>query len=302
MKKMRFVVVFNSNAAGGKKHKLIYEVISLLQKVYEVELFKTQSEEDAKKIFKKLSIKNFDRLVVAGGDGSLCFAINQIINDINFDNKLVGYIPTGTTNILQIETQIKNKAQEIFNVLVSNNHKKIGLAKINDKYFFLMAGIGFDSKIVESINIKVKKHLGKLIFAYKGFEHFLFLKNNKMEIEIDNKKILADWVLCTNSKYYAGPYSITNDTNIFDNKIIAYIFKDLTRIKLLYYVWLILTKGDLSSAKSVIKKDLDKLKINSINNKLLSHVDGENCGYNESLYIQKTAKFINLLVPSKLEI
>ena len=299
---MRFVVVFNSNAAGGKKHKLIYEVISLLQKVYEVELFKTQSEEDAKKIFKKLSIKNFDRLVVAGGDGSLCFAINQIINDINFDNKLVGYIPTGTTNILQIETQIKNKAQEIFNVLVSNNHKKIGLAKINDKYFFLMAGIGFDSKIVESINIKVKKHLGKLIFAYKGFEHFLFLKNNKMEIEIDNKKILADWVLCTNSKYYAGPYSITNDTNIFDNKIIAYIFKDLTRIKLLYYVWLILTKGDLSSAKSVIKKDLDKLKINSINNKLLSHVDGENCGYNESLYIQKTAKFINLLVPSKLEI
>jgi|TARA_B110000444_G_C18747253_1_gene550881 diacylglycerol kinase family enzyme len=297
VKKLKFVIIFNANAAGGSKPSLINNVISLLQGSHEVELFKTQNEDDAKKIFKKLSTKNFDRLVVAGGDGSVCFAINQIINDINFDDKLVGYIPAGTANILQIETKIKKEAKEIFSVLISNNYKKISLAKINDKYFFLMAGIGFDSKIVESIDTKIKKYLGKLIFAYKGFEHFLFLKNNKMEIEIDNEKILADWVLCTNSKYYAGSHSITNDTNVFENKIIAYICKDLTRVKLVHYVWLILTKGDLSSAKSIIKKDLDELRINGINKKLLSQVDGENYGYNDSLQIKKTNKFINLLVP-----
>ena len=160
-----------------------------------------------------------------------------------------------------------------------------------------MAGIGFDSRIVESINTNIKKYLGKVIFALKGFQHFLFLKNNKMEVEVDNEKIMADWILCTNSKYYAGPHSITNDTNIFENKIVAYIFKDLTRIKLLYYIWLILTKGDLSPAKSVIKKELNRMKINNIKNKVLSQVDGENFGYANSLEIQKTDKFINLLVP-----
>jgi diacylglycerol kinase family enzyme len=118
-----------------------------------------------------------------------------------------------------------------------------------------------------------------------------------MEVEVDNEKIMADCILCTNSKYYAGPHSITNDTNIFENKIVAYIFKDLTRIKLLYYVWLILIKGDLTPAKSVIKKELDRLKINGVNNKVLSQVDGENCGYVNSLEIQKTDRFINLLVP-----
>ena len=165
VKKLKFVIIFNANAAGGSKPSLINNVISLLQGSHEVELFKTQNEDDAKKIFKKLSTKNFDRLVVAGGDGSVCFAINQIINDINFDDKLVGYIPAGTANILQIETKIKKEAKEIFSVLISNNYKKISLAKINDKYFFLMAGIGFDSKIVESIDTKIKKYLGKLIFA-----------------------------------------------------------------------------------------------------------------------------------------
>ena len=296
-KKLRFVIVLNSNTASRKKLSLINKVISYLQSSHDVELFKTQNEQDAKEVFKKLSVKKFDRLVVAGGDGSVCFAINQIIDDLNFKDKLLGYIPTGTTNILQIETQIKKRPKEIFNVLISDNHKKISLAKINNKYFFLMAGVGFDSKIVESVNVRVKKYLGKIIFAYKGFEHFLFLKKNKMEIEIDNEKILADWMLCTNSKYYAGSYSITNDTNIFENKIVTYIFKDLSRVNLLYYAWLILTKGDLGSAKSVVKKDVDKLKINRLKNKLLFHVDGENCGYSDSLQIQTTNKFIDLLVP-----
>ena len=294
---MNFAVIFNANAAGGRKLKLINKVIHLLEKNHNVDLFKTQSEEHAREVFKELSNKQFDRLIFAGGDGSVCFGINEMFKSNTLKDKLVGYIPAGTANILQIETQIKKKAEEIYNVLVSDRHKKISLAKINDKYFFLMAGIGFDSRIVESINTNIKKYLGKIIFALKGFQHFLFLKNEKMEVEIENEKIMADWILCTNSKYYAGPHSITNDTNIFDNKIVAYIFKDLTRIKLLYYVWLILTKGDLTAAKSVIKKELDRLKINGVNNKLLSQVDGENCGYDNTLEIQKTDRFINLLVP-----
>ena len=108
---------------------------------------------------------------------------------------------------------------------------------------------------------------------------------------------MADWVLCTNSKYYAGPYSITNETNIFKDKIVTYIFKDLTRLSLLYYVWLVLTKGNLASAKGVIKKDLDRLKIVGVNNKLLYQIDGEDCGYHNLIEIRKSEKSINLLVP-----
>jgi len=45
-----------------------------------------------------------------------------------------------------------------------------------------------------------------------------------MKIEIDNEEVLADWILCANSKYYAGSYNITKETDIFDNKLIAFIF------------------------------------------------------------------------------
>ena len=102
-----------------------------------------------------------------------------------------------------------------------------------------MAGIGFDSKIVKSVTNQLKKYLGKIIFILKGLQYFLFLKNKKMKIEIDNEEVLADWILCTNSKYYAGSYNITKETDIFDSKLIAFIFEDLTRLKLLQYIFLL---------------------------------------------------------------
>ena len=108
-KKLNFAVIFNANAAGGRKLKLINKVIYLLEKNHLVDLFKTESEDHARKVFKKLSNKKFDRLVFAGGDGSVCFGINEMFKSDNLKDKLVGYIPAGTANILQIETQIKKK-------------------------------------------------------------------------------------------------------------------------------------------------------------------------------------------------
>ena len=294
--KFKFIIIFNQTNITDRKDKKVNKILELLKIDHEVEIFKSYTEVEAKDIYKNLKQKKFDRLVVAGGDGSFSLAINEIIkNDLN--EKLIGFIPIGTANILKFEAGINNKVNDIYNVLVSENFKKVNLAKINDRYFFLMAGIGFDSKIVKSVTNQLKKYLGKIIFILKGLQYFLFLKNNKMKIEIDNEEVLADWILCANSKYYAGSYNITKETDIFDSKLIAFIFEDLTRLKLLQYIFLILTKGDLSSAKSIIKKDFEEIKIFRINDKLLSQVDGENCGFDEKIIIKKTNKFVNLLVP-----
>ena len=294
--KKKYILVCNQININKNILNSIKKLEEIIKRENIIEAFYSNSLEDAGKIYKKLKVKNFDCLIIVGGDGSFNFAINKIIK-YNLENKILGFIPSGTANILKYEAKISENADYILNFLTLSKVKKINLVQVNESYFFLMAGIGFDAKIVASINSKIKKYLGKIIFFLKGLQHFLFLKNNKIEVEINNEKILADWVLCTNSKYYAGPYSITNETNIFEDKIVTYIFKDLTRLNLLYYVWLVLTKGDLASAKGVIKKDLDKLKILSVNNKLLYQTDGENCGYHNFIEIKKSKKSINLLVP-----
>ena len=296
-KRLKFCIILNANASGGRKLKLINKVIDLLKVDHNIELFKTISKEAAKEIFKDLSVKNFDRLVLTGGDGSVCFGINQILKYPSLEDKKIGYIPAGTANILQIETKIKKNADFIAKVLIAGNTKKISLPKINEQFFFLMAGIGFDGKIVASIDTGIKKYLGKIIFALKGFQHFLFLNNEKMEVLVDGKRIIADWILSMNSKYYAGPHKITKITDIYQKGLVTYIFEDLTRINILYYLFLIIFCGDLSRAKSITTTQATNIKINRLNSSLVIQIDGELLDPVEKVEIKQTSQFINLMVP-----
>jgi diacylglycerol kinase (ATP) len=292
--KLKFCIVVNVNAKGNKK--LLNQIINLLKNDHDVEIYESKSTSTAEEIFKDLSFKMFDRLVIAGGDGSFNFAINKILqHSSSLLKKDIGYIPTGTTNILQIETRIQKNAKVIAKVLIGRNTRKINLSKINEQYFFLMAGIGFDGKIVASVDKGIKKYLGKGAFVLKGFWHFLFLNNKKIEVLFDNKKIQADWVLSTNSRYYAGRFVVTKTTNIFQNDLVTYIFKDLTRIKILYYILTIVFCGDLSKAKNVITTRSKHIKINKLNMDLVAQVDGELFDSKNKIEILQTAQFINLL-------
>ena len=76
--KLKFCIVVNINTSGNKK--LLNGVISLLRNNHDVEVFESKSENIAREIFRNLSSKIFDRLVLAGGDGSVNFAKKTLKN------------------------------------------------------------------------------------------------------------------------------------------------------------------------------------------------------------------------------
>jgi len=289
-------LIYNLNSSSGRKSKFINRILSKLKENISVDYFETKTINQAKKIFKNFNQKNYDRLIVAGGDGSVSFAINELIKN-NFDFKddfAIGYIPAGTANLLQAELSMNKKVDDIVNVLVSNNYKSSNLVKINENYFFLMAGIGWDAKIVHSINSKIKKILGKIIFGIKGFQYFLFMNNKKLNVTFDGQFYQADWILSSNTKYYAGHHKI-NKTNIFEDKLVTYIFKDLTRISLLYSIFLIILNGDLSKNKNVITTYAQNITIDG-NDLIPVQIDGDNFGSYKKIHLNLSNKKVNFLV------
>ena len=293
---MLYCLIYNLNSSSGRKSKFINRVLSKLKENNSVDYFETKTINQAKKIFKNFNQKNYDRLIVAGGDGSVSFAINELINnDFNFkDDFAIGYIPAGTANLLQAELSMNKKVDDIVNVLVSNNYKSSNLVKINENYFFLMAGIGWDAKIVHSINSKIKKILGKIIFGIKGFQYFLFMNNKKLNVTFDGQFYQADWILSSNTKYYAGHHKI-NKTNIFEDKLVTYIFKDLTRISLLYSIFLIILNGDLSKNKNVITTYSQNITIDG-NDLIPVQIDGDNFGSYKKIHLNLSNKKVNFLL------
>ena len=293
---MLYCLIYNLNSSSGRKSKFIKRVLSKLKENNSVDYFETKTINQAKKIFKDFNQKNYDRLIVAGGDGSVSFAINELIkNNFNFkDDFAIGYIPAGTANLLQAELSMNKKVDDIVNVLVSNNYKSSNLVKINENYFFLMAGIGWDAKIVHSINSRIKKILGKIIFGIKGFQYFLFMNNKKLNVTFDGQFYQADWILSSNTKYYAGHHKI-NKTNIFEDKLVTYIFKDLTRISLLYSIFLIILNGDLSKNKNVITTYSQNITIDG-NDLIPVQIDGDNFGSYKKIHLNLSNKRVNFLV------
>lgn len=293
---MKFCLIYNKNSAGGRKSKFIKKIYDEIKINHEIDLFETTSIIEASEIIKNINKNNYKRLILAGGDGSVSFAINELIkNDIKFeDDFAIGYIPAGTANILQAELGMSKNINKILQTLISDNLEKTNLVKINDNYFILMAGIGWDAQIVQSINSKIKKILGKVIFGIKGLEKFIFMKNTKIKVNIDNDELLADWVLCSNSRYYAGHHKIT-DTNIFEEKFTTYIFKDLSRMKLLYYIFLIIFNGNLNKSTSVITKNTNEVKLKTFDKSIPIQIDGDNFGSLKDIVIKSSKRKFNLL-------
>ena len=282
----KIAIIYNPNAGSAKIKKLL-KIKERLSLKSSVTIYDTQKPGDATSIAKR-ECKNFDIIVAAGGDGT----INEVINGIDVNTKL-GIIPLGTANILAIEAGIKNDVKSICKLIEKGNTKKIYISNINDKKFFLMAGIGYDGDIVHKMKPSLKKIFGKAMFGFLGLLEFFKLKKYNIKVETESETAFGNWVLVTNSKHYAGPYRITKSTSIFDNSIVCYVFNDLSRLGFLYYIFLIIFYGDLSRSKKVTKIISKNIKISS-KEKINVQCDGEKYG-NLPIEINFSSEVVNLL-------
>ena len=282
----KICIIFNPKAGSSKLAKL-NKIIAELNKNNIVTLFETTAAGDATNIARTESA-HFDIVVAAGGDGT----INEVVNGID-PNTPLAIIPMGTANIVAIEAGISNNSKAICAAINQGKTKRAYVSTINNKKFILMAGIGYDAKVVNNINPKLKKVFGKLIFALEGLKQFFKLKEFNITITSNNQTHHANWVLITNAKYYAGPHSITKRTNIFNEDLVCYLFQDLTKLSFLYNLFLIIFFGDLSKSKKIKTIHSSSFDISSQHTTPIQ-CDGEPFGHLPAT-IQSNKEFINLI-------
>ena len=116
---MKFCLIYNKKSAGGRKTNFIKKILYEIRKQYKVDFFETKSENQASEIIKNIPKNQYNRLLLAGGDGSVSFAINELIkNNFNFNKDFaIGYIPAGTANILQAELGMSKNIKQIAKTL-----------------------------------------------------------------------------------------------------------------------------------------------------------------------------------------
>ena len=291
----KICIIYNSKISLFNKF-LLNRIVKILKKNSHVETFATEKIGHAT-LLCRVHIKNFDVVVAAGGDGT----INEVINGMD-DKTSLGIIPLGTANIGAYEANINKNPNKVAQIILSGKIKKIHIQEANNRKFFLMTGVGYDASIVETVqsNLLLKKILGKLLFFIISIAKLIYFKKYELKILANNKIYLANWVIITNAKHYGGSFQLTKDTDIFEKKLITYLFINLSRFDVIKNLFKIIKKRNLEENNKVIKIISDDIFINS-KSKVPIQCDGEFIG-NLPLQIKNSKKTINLLVKDELNI
>ena len=291
----KICIIYNSKISLFNKF-LLSRIVKILKKDSHVETFATERIGHAT-LLCRVHIKKFDVIVAAGGDGT----INEVINGMD-DKTSLGIIPLGTANIGAYEANINKNPSKVAEIILSGKIKKIHIQDANNRKFFLMTGVGYDASVVETVqsNLLLKKILGKLLFFIISIAKLIYFKKYELKILANNKIYLANWVIVTNAKHYGGSFQLTRDTDIFEKRLITYLFINLSRFDVIKNLFKIIKKRNLEENNKVIKIISDDIFINS-KSKVPIQCDGEFIG-NLPLQIKNTKRTINLLVKEELNV
>ena len=172
--------------------------------------------------------QRYDVVVAAGGDGT----IRAAAAGISGTDVPLAIIPCGTANVLAQEIGLKATPELVCQMLRNGPQRPIACARANDEPFLLMAGAGFDARVVGGLNHALKGLIGKA--AYTGPVLGALLRPlDTLSITIDNRSYEASWVVIANARHYAGRFVLAPRTGIHQRGLEAVLFTARSRAVLL---------------------------------------------------------------------
>lgn len=151
-----------------------------------------------------------DLLVAAGGDGT----INEAINGLVGSAVPVGILPLGTANALAAEIGQKIDPEAIARTLATGTPQPISLGRANGRRFLLMAGAGFDARVVQSVSLPLKRRIGKGAYALAFLHQWLRFGLPRYDVAIDGAPYHPASVIIANARSYAGRYVCAPDADL----------------------------------------------------------------------------------------
>ncbi|HYU72724.1 MAG TPA: diacylglycerol kinase family protein [Ktedonobacteraceae bacterium] len=140
------VVIANPTSGSYASHaQEVEETMAFLRHSgWKVDLRLTEAAGDGRRLAREAVEQEAEVVIAAGGDGT----INEVIQELAGSETALGVLPIGTVNVWAREMGIPLESVGAREVLLHGETRRIDLGRINDRFFLLMVGIGFDGEVV----------------------------------------------------------------------------------------------------------------------------------------------------------
>lgn len=235
---MKALYLYSDKTGLKKSEKKTQKIHNKLKEIYsEIDIVKTSSLEEFEERIRS-AIKAYDILIVAGGDGTLKFAVDVLMSYKKEERPILGYVPTGTVNDAGKAIGVRGKAKQALKVLEKGNIDEVDVCKVNNTYFNFVCATGAFSDISYVVKRGYKKVLGKLAYYFYAVKEVFKRKLIEIEVETKDNKftVRAPFVMALNSKNVGG-FPVNFHYSVKDGLIEVYITKPGILNGLIHYAF-----------------------------------------------------------------
>jgi diacylglycerol kinase (ATP) len=244
----RGFLIFNpSSGTGIKSNQDVSRIVREFEKAgIDIAPSPTEPEFSTQHQVKELMKESPDLIVSWGGDGT----INEVVNGMYPSSVPLGILSGGTANLLIKEMGIPTEIHSAIQLISKGKTRSITIGQANQRFFILMAGIGFDSEVVRKVDLKAKRKWGKLAFGFAALNTISKYEFPKLELKIDGKKKECVFAVICNAREYAAHFVLTPQADISDDYFYACLFKEPGFGNILQYMFHA-AQGKLKNLESV---------------------------------------------------
>ena len=150
------------------------------------------------------AIENGAELIfVWGGDGMVQRCVDALANS----DATIAIVPAGTANLFASNLGIPRKLAAAVDLGFNGDRRRFDVGRMNGERFAVMAGLGFDARVIGGADRKMKNRLGRSAYIWSATRN-LRMNPFQARIDVDGRKWYdgkASCILCGNvGKAFGG--------------------------------------------------------------------------------------------------
>lgn len=233
----KVLVIHNPTAGRRRRRKLAAVLRHLEQAGCAVTVRPTAARGDAEALARQAAAEDWDVVAVAGGDGT----INEAVNGLYGRSVPLAVIPLGTANVVAAELCMPSDPEAIAGVIAEAPLQDIHLGTANGRLFVMMAGVGFDARVVEAMPAPVKRGLARGAYVLMFLAGLFRFSHSRFRVTVDGETHGAASAVIANGHFYAGRHTCAPLARLGEPLLYVCLFLRPGPLRALRYgLWLVL--------------------------------------------------------------
>ena len=288
--KKNFIFVVNPISGDLDKSDLVNAVAEFATtNHFDLEVYETTGKNDIKEIQSLYEQYNPERIIVAGGDGT----IKMVADAMQQHNVIIGILPAGSANGLAVDLNLPPTIEENLKVAFSNHYIEMDMISINGKKSMHLSDIGINADLVKNYEeSNLRGFWGYALQAYSTIkdldEPFIATISANNQIVVHTARI----IVIANSKRYGTGVTINPNGVMNDGKFELVILKSLD----IFLLGKIITGNMPIDSDDIVIISTDKATIKT-DYPVNFQIDGEYCGAQTNLEIHILHKQMKIAIP-----